>query len=71
MTPNDAEQSQERPEEFYTLEEAAEILKVSKTTMRRYLGNGKVYGINLGKLWRIPKDVIERLKTPEDDPGGS
>ncbi len=49
----------EKLETLYTVEEAAEILKVSVRTMGNWLRNGKVRGIKLGRSWRIPESALE------------
>lgn len=49
--------------DFYTLREAAKILRVSERTMRQLLQSGEVFGHKLGGLWRIPHEEMERLRT--------
>jgi excisionase family DNA binding protein len=46
-------------EKLLTLEEAAEIMKVSHNTMRAWLMAGKIKGAKVGKLWRIKPSDLE------------
>jgi len=52
-------------DDFYTVEQFARKLKLHPNSVRRKIGEGKIQAINLGlgryKIWRIPKDEIERL----------
>ncbi len=48
-------------ETFYTVEETAEILKVSAVTVKRMLLQGRLRGVKIGKLWRIPESAIDGL----------
>lgn len=44
---------------IYTFEEAREILKTSKSTLRNLLDSGELKGFKLGKYnWRIPKKSL-------------
>jgi excisionase family DNA binding protein len=63
MEPNGANESQEKTPKFYTPREVATILKVSRTTVGRYLRNGKIRGSHIGGMWRVSADELERLKT--------
>lgn len=42
----------------YTLEEVADILKLSKRTVYQYLQTGKLKGVKLGKAWRISAENL-------------
>ena len=59
--------------EWLTLKEAAEALRVSEFTIRRWLQRGLIRGVKLPTAragWRIPKSEIERLLKlgePEED----
>lgn len=48
-------------EDYLTPEEAAEILKVKKTTIWNWLRTGKLKGIKTGKIWRIRRDDLEEF----------
>jgi excisionase family DNA binding protein len=59
--------SQER--EFLTVEEAAELLRVDETTVRRALREGELPGQKIGRVWRIPKADLLRYMRGEWEPG--
>ncbi len=46
---------------FYNTTEAAAVLGVNVQTMRRYLRDGKVRAIRLGRDWRISEAAFEEL----------
>jgi excisionase family DNA binding protein len=46
-------------EDMLTLEEVAQRLKVSVKTIRRWLQQGRLTGIKMGKLWRIRETELE------------
>jgi excisionase family DNA binding protein len=46
---------------FYAAKEAAALLGVNVQTMRRYLREGKIRSIRLGRDWRISKAALEEL----------
>lgn len=48
-------------EKLYTKEEAAEILSISPVTLSDWLRAGKVRGVKLGRVWRIPESALEEL----------
>jgi excisionase family DNA binding protein len=53
---------------LYKVNEAAQLLGVSPLTVYRWLTDGTLHGIRLGrKLWRIPHSDIERLTQPETE----
>ena len=56
-------ENQVKSSPFYTLSEAANIFRVSKATMKRWLRNGKIRGVRVNPRgdWRIPKSEIEKL----------
>lgn len=41
--------------EFYTIEEAAELLKVHSNTIRNNIKNGNLKALKIGLQWRIPR----------------
>jgi excisionase family DNA binding protein len=47
--------------EFYTPEEAAARLKIARRTVYQWLREGKIKGIKLSNLWRIPETELNRL----------
>lgn len=44
-----------------TVEEAADLLKVSKVTIRRWCADGKLPAFKIGREWRINKLELEKL----------
>lgn len=44
---------------FYSTDELADMLKVSKRTLFRYIHSGELHAIKIGKVWRIPHDSLE------------
>jgi len=48
-------------EPLYTPEEVAELLRVSPRTVQRWLAQGKLQGVKVGRLWRIPKASLDRF----------
>jgi excisionase family DNA binding protein len=55
----------ENPEVFYTPAEAARILRVSERTVKEHLRKGRLHGIKVGRLWRVPGSALSALeRTP-------
>lgn len=51
-------------QELLTIEEAADYLKVTPYTVRRYLREGKLPGLRVGGQWRIGReDLAKKLLT--------
>lgn len=48
-----------RKDEVLTLEELAEYLKLSKSTVYKLVGEDKIPGQKLGKRWRFSKEGID------------
>lgn len=44
---------------FYTSDELAELLKISKVTVQRKLASGEIRGYKLGKQWRVEEDDLK------------
>ncbi|MBT6955028.1 MAG: helix-turn-helix domain-containing protein [Candidatus Jacksonbacteria bacterium] len=49
------------PEEFYTAQEIADILKVNIMTIYRYINSGKLEAYKFSKEFRIEKKVWEKF----------
>ena len=47
--------------EFYTIKEAADALKVSVPTVRRWIEDNTIEARKIGGRWRIPSSEIDRL----------
>lgn len=48
-------------QEMYTPEELANLLKISRRTVYLWLREGRIKGIKVGDLWRIPKESLEEF----------
>jgi len=53
------------PREIYTTQEAQDFLKVSKSTIKRFLKTGIIKAYKVGGQYRIWGDEILRLVSPE------
>ncbi len=47
---------------MYTVEEVAQMLRVSSATVRRLIENGELKAIRVGKQLRISKEAFEDYK---------
>lgn len=54
-------------EKFLTPEEVAEILAVPVETLRVWLRQGKIRGVKVGQLWRIPQEAVEEFTRPKKE----
>jgi excisionase family DNA binding protein len=48
-------------EEFYTVRQVQDILKVDRITIYRMLNDGRLKGIKIGQQWRFPQSEIKRM----------
>lgn len=48
-------------DEYYTIYEVADILKVHHTTIRRAIKDNRLKAFKVGTKWLIKKEDIERL----------
>lgn len=48
-------------EKMYSVDEAAEILGVHPMTIRKWLPVGKIRGVKVGRLWRIPESALDEI----------
>lgn len=44
---------------YFTVDEVAEQLRVSRATIMRLISQGKFPGIQVGSQWRIPEDELD------------
>lgn len=51
---------EEQPK-VYTLDEAAEILKLTKRTLYNYIKAGSLKAVKMGKFWRVADDDLQRF----------
>jgi excisionase family DNA binding protein len=54
---------------YYTLAEAAELLKLHPQTLRRWIREGKLPARRFGRQFRLRLEDIERVAQPPTDPG--
>ena len=47
--------------DFYTVEQVAELLKVHWQTVLNYIKGGKLTAVRLGKGYRISKDALNQF----------
>lgn len=55
-------------EQFFTVEQAANLLHVHPITVRRQLRSGTLRGIKTGKLWRVAESALTVPPAPSNDP---
>ncbi|RJQ30064.1 MAG: DNA-binding protein [Peptococcaceae bacterium] len=48
-------------QEMFTPEEVAEKLKISRRTVYLWLREGRIKGIKVGDLWRIPESALQEF----------
>ena len=48
---------------LYTLKEAMDYLKISRSTFYKLMSNGDIKGIKIGRVWRFRKEDIESFIT--------
>ena len=48
-------------EKMYSTEQAAAWLEISPLTLTKWLRIGKIRGVKLGRVWRIPESALEEL----------
>ena len=48
-------------EKFYTPEQIAQLLQVNVVTVHRWLRDGKLKSIKLGRLWRVSSENLEEF----------
>jgi excisionase family DNA binding protein len=52
-------ESQHVGERFLTLQEAAEVLRLSQRTVREYVKNREIRGKLIGKRWRFRREDLD------------
>ena len=43
----------------YTLDEVADILKVTKQTLYNYIKAGTLHAVKMGKYWRVSEESLQ------------
>ena len=56
-------------EEFLTIDEAAQVLKIAPRTLAGWIRAGKIRAVKVGRFWRVPTSAIDEVaksgtKTP-------
>ncbi len=46
---------------MYSTEQAAELLEISPLTLTKWLRVGKIRGVKLGRVWRIPESALDEI----------
>ncbi|HJU29514.1 MAG TPA: helix-turn-helix domain-containing protein, partial [Candidatus Binataceae bacterium] len=54
-----------QPEDFFTIDELAEYLRVHPTTIYRLLRQGRLPGFRVGGNWRFRRGLIEQWQTQQ------
>ena len=49
------------PANYLTTDEAAELLRLNNKTIRRMLLDGRLEGVRIGNVWRIPARALREL----------
>jgi excisionase family DNA binding protein len=49
------------PETSLTIEQAAERLQMNKEVLRRWVRDGRVPAVKLGRHWRLTESTIDRV----------
>lgn len=45
----------------YTLDEIADILKVTRRTLYTYVKTGKLDAVKIGRYWRVKEDALNKF----------
>ncbi len=48
-----------------TIDETAKYLSLTPETVRRLIRRGELRATKLGKVWRVPREVLRRLESDE------
>jgi excisionase family DNA binding protein len=59
------------PNIYYTVEEAAQLLRVTQQTMLSLLESGRLRGVNIDKEWRVLGAALLDLTSQEQETEGS
>lgn len=58
-----------QPDAVMTIDELADYLKLSKSTLYHLVRRGEVPGTKIGRHWRFKLEVIDRWLAQEKTPG--
>lgn len=63
LLPPDTEKPRiSRKEKLYTVEDASETLGLHHMTIRKYIRNGKIQAVKMGKSWKIKHSEIVKIR---------
>lgn len=54
-------------EKYYSLNEAIELLDISKEYLYRLLRAGKIKGAKIGNRWRIPESELRKVLKEDEN----
>ncbi len=54
----DADGGYKMTEQFYTVKEVSELLKINERTVRSFIKSEHMRAYRVGKTWRIPYDAL-------------
>ena len=60
-----------QPNVYYTVEEAARLLRISRQAMLRLLRTGRARGVQIGRQWRILGAALLDLSGPPQEDEGA
>ena len=46
-------------EKVLTLQEVAELLRISRKTAEKLVHTGQIRAVKVGRVWRVPKEALE------------
>lgn len=52
---------------IYTLDEVADIVKLSRRTIYTYIKEGKLQAFKIGKRWRVSEEALKQITTTGTD----
>jgi excisionase family DNA binding protein len=58
-----------QPDSVMTIDDLAQYLKLSKSTLYKLCQEGKVPGTKVGRHWRFHREVIDRWLSNDDQKG--
>lgn len=53
---------------LYTMDEVADILKVTKRTLYTYVKSGKLHAVKIGKYWRVSEENLQAFISTGSSP---
>lgn len=53
---------------LYTMDEVADILKVTKRTLYTYVKAGKLQAVKIGKYWRVSEENLQAFISTGSSP---